>query len=73
MEHTAPFQIKKTLISECDKIADLRRLVDCNDEYKDSYLMTKEDQRRYNPQKMLRIDSFIFSLKVTRSDDYVSG
>ena len=51
---------QKTLISESDKIADLRRLVDCNDEYKDSYLMTKEDQRRYNPQKILRIDSYIY-------------
>ena len=61
MKHTV--LANHPLISESDKIADLRRLVDCNDDYKDSYLMTKEDQRRYNPQKMLRIDSYIFPLK----------
>ena len=58
MKHTV--LANHPLISESDKIADLRRLVDCNDDYKDSYLMTKEDQRRYNPQKMLRIDSYIY-------------
>ena len=61
--HNVLFQIKKTFFSGSDTIADLRRLIDYEDKHKDSYLMTKEDQRRYYPQKMLRIDSYILPLK----------
>ena len=51
----------KTLLSLSEEptVGQLRSLVDCKNQHEDLCLMTKENQRRYNPKKKLRPDSHI--------------
>jgi len=46
-------------LSEEPTVGQLRSLVDCKNQHEDLCLMTKENQRRYNPKKKLRPDSHI--------------